>query len=236
MRISHKTGSILISILLFSGCDDGDTVTIKGEISKTSFIQVQGLSKKSRVIITSHGGDGDYALDIAEIILSKDLSVQVVDYCLSACADIIVPAGKRIVMTGKPLIGFHGNPFTDNLVLKRLGEHEGAACEIKRMARMKRILQARGLSEEAWVEQIKRIRFEKVVKNPSAGNKNSCHFYRFYMKDKFWFPTSQQLSVLFGWKFEGEVCADDPECIRNKTRKYWKPGSSFIVGDIYYKT
>jgi hypothetical protein len=71
---------------------------------------VEKLSDKSIVVIRSHGGDAEVALRLGELLYSKDAIVILRDYCLSACANYLLPAARQTFVMPHTIVGWHGGP------------------------------------------------------------------------------------------------------------------------------
>jgi hypothetical protein len=75
---------------------------------------VSGVSKNIHrvhsIIITSQGGDASSAMDLARMIYDNKIYVRVEKYCLSACAQYIIPAASVVEFVGKPVLGVHQSP------------------------------------------------------------------------------------------------------------------------------
>lgn len=101
------------------GCD---TITLTGEINSESFVKVRNClvrskaSKKTFVIEASPGGDVASALAFGILIHRHNWDVEIVDYCASACAAFIFPAGKTKYLNRNAMLMFHGGPHQENLL------------------------------------------------------------------------------------------------------------------------
>lgn len=78
------------------------------------------------IIITSQGGDTEAAIAIGRIIRANNISVEVKKYCLSACAQYILPAAPKIVLIGNSVIAVHHSPISIKNILLESGDTVGA--------------------------------------------------------------------------------------------------------------
>lgn len=78
------------------------------------------------VYITSHGGFNEAAIELAREIRRRDVTLVVERYCLSACAQFLMPASGRVILNDKPLVGFHHTASAYRDLLVRSGELEQA--------------------------------------------------------------------------------------------------------------
>ena len=114
---------LLSSLLLAAGCAaqpapgagvqrSGDALVFEGRIDTASaarFLQLLQEPGVTRVVITSPGGLVSPALDMADAIHERGLSVEVPTACLSSCANYIFPAGRRKLLGRPDAVGWHGN-------------------------------------------------------------------------------------------------------------------------------
>ncbi|WP_417617626.1 hypothetical protein [Parasphingorhabdus sp.] len=98
--------------LLTKYSQQADTLHYRGKVDYELLNQIQKFpsSKLKRIVIDSVGGEYPPALKIAKIIQDQKIQIVVDGYCLSACASIILPAGKDNIVTENSLIGFHNLP------------------------------------------------------------------------------------------------------------------------------
>jgi len=98
------------------------TLTLAGEISPETFVQFREClvraetPKKTFVVTGSGGGDNFSALALGILIHRHGWDVEIVDYCLSACATFIFPAGKTKYLHRQSMLMFHGGPHQENLL------------------------------------------------------------------------------------------------------------------------
>jgi hypothetical protein len=206
-------------------------LTINGSIDDGVVSEIRSnISAGQEVIITSHGGKADPSILLAETILKNNIKLKVVSHCLSACAELIIPAASSVEMIDQPLIGFHGNAFYYFNLLKKVGDEKVAQCEVGRTERFSRIYDLKGINKDTWRHQLSRLRIIDIQKTDMY-DERGCRIYNFYTKHKYWFPTSKQLSSIFGYRFKGTLCSDDINCMKRRLAEIWYAGDSFVVGD-----
>ena len=71
-----------------------------------SALENQGVS---RILISSGGGHVEPAIDMAREIRDRGLDVEVFGPCFSSCANYIFPAGRKKLISGLGMVGWHGN-------------------------------------------------------------------------------------------------------------------------------
>ncbi len=221
---------LILAGLLTGSAPMVNPVVIDGTIDrKLADRLIPQISDGTIIDIRSYGGEADSSIDLADRISQHNVTVRVREYCLSACAELIVPAAKTIIMIGEPLIGFHGNAMTYQYLLEKEELPELAKCEEVRSDKFREIYRRRNIKMSSWDKQIKLV---GIYYDSSQSDKQdkTCSMSIFSSKYKYWFPTSVQLRNDFGWKFDGEVCADAIECARTSIKKYWYPGNAYVVG------
>ncbi len=60
--------------------------------------------------INSFGGDATAAMRIAQILENSQLSLRIAGFCMSACANYLLPAAREVILVNA-VIGFHGSPW-----------------------------------------------------------------------------------------------------------------------------
>lgn len=67
-----------------------------------------------RLIIRSGGGDLYAGLILGDFVRKHQMSVEIVDFCISACANYVFLAGETKILNPQALVIFHGGPKQDN--------------------------------------------------------------------------------------------------------------------------
>ena len=111
--ISTLTAAAIFSaVLLWRYVYPKDTLYYAGPITLEFLAQVETFpqDKLKHIVIDSLGGEYSIALDVANIIQTNDTQINVDGYCISACASIILPAGKNNIVKKGSLVAFHNLP------------------------------------------------------------------------------------------------------------------------------
>lgn len=215
---------------------------IAGYINREFLKELKALPPEtSTIIIYSTGGLGDIALDAAELIRSRGWTVIIFGSCNSACAEYVLPAAKKVVFFDDPLVGFHGNMSSMRyFVLKDELKNPCAPTSDEnkmiqkldaQIARGEALYSETGHNMEFWKEQIERLGSAKLV-TTSMGDEGCVYIQQFPFE--IWYPTSEQLTSLFGLKFEGTLCADDVICYNRKIPLFKGVGEKYVVGNTEY--
>lgn len=76
--------------------------------------------------ITSQGGDTESALEIGRLIRQRGYSIHVKKYCLSACAQWILPAAKSVTINHDAIVAMHMSATWLRETLRKSGEMAAA--------------------------------------------------------------------------------------------------------------
>lgn len=88
---------------------DGYVLCFRGKIDESYDREtIRGLRPNGVFVVTSTGGLPIPAMEIAEILREKNATVVVRDYCLSACANVLLVATERTYVLRDALVAWHG--------------------------------------------------------------------------------------------------------------------------------
>lgn len=100
---STSTGTLVLS---------GETLLISGPIAEKTAAEFKSVLLKSRVTkvqVSSVGGLVRPAIAIADEIRDRNIDVEVIGPCFSSCANYLFVAGKTKIISGRGVVGWHGN-------------------------------------------------------------------------------------------------------------------------------
>lgn len=100
-----------------SGVSRNDKGDIKyfGVIDQERVEKVLALYQPGdRLIIRSSGGDLHAGMMLGKFINKRQMSVEVVDFCISSCANYVFLAGHTKILNPNALVIFHGGPKQAN--------------------------------------------------------------------------------------------------------------------------
>jgi hypothetical protein len=92
----------------------GSTIEYKGPIDSTFASRFCADIKNTKIKvlkISSLGGDPEQGMVVGALCYDSCISVLVPDYCLSACANYIVPAAPDAQIGRKAVLAWHGSPL-----------------------------------------------------------------------------------------------------------------------------
>lgn len=122
----HLIFSTIAACVMLSSCSSaaskGATFRIIGRIDNDLLIRfISGIDKFDRISITSEGEDIVAASKIARLVKERNIDVDVVRYCLSACSQMILPAARSIYIERDAIVAMHNSPLTLGYLLKVSG-------------------------------------------------------------------------------------------------------------------
>ncbi|MGZ3298632.1 MAG: hypothetical protein ACXU8O_06435 [Asticcacaulis sp.] len=145
-------------------------------------------SRPQVIVIRSGGGDAATTLTMAEAIQPRSITVIGDALCASACADYVLPAGKRRVVEPQTLLLYHGgvmldaiNEAADQLEAQaKAGQHIDLARTIDldrrqinaQIARQEALLAKEGISPSLfrWMDLINHMSPEEQATHCPAGS------------------------------------------------------------------
>lgn len=87
-----------------------DAVWFNGPISDASAdALIKSLHGSKRLFISSNGGDELAAIKVANFVMDNNVDVYIPVYCLSACANSILIAGRNVYLSNAAVIAIHGS-------------------------------------------------------------------------------------------------------------------------------
>lgn len=148
---------------------DGSELHFAGPIDRRSADEIISAinsdSSLRTLMITSAGGQMPDALRIAEAVHDHQLDVAVRGYCISACAQYILPAGRYKRIEENSIVGFHGSPTMALRLFENVG-HEGAAVFRQQSNATNEFYGRLGLSPEILIDAAIEMEPVCLVENP----------------------------------------------------------------------
>ena len=96
---------------LFVIGDDNNIVCFDGRINARQDLgAVYKLKSNGAFVIRSIGGDVTTTIKLSNILMERNASVIIYDYCLSSCANYIFVASNETYVHKDTIIGWHGGP------------------------------------------------------------------------------------------------------------------------------
>lgn len=163
------------------------------------------------MILTSVGGSEFIAPIAADLVEERSIKVVIERYCLSSCAEMILPAAAHVRLEPSSIVGFHQNPIMRSELIKRSRPDLWPLCNQMTADEMRQQLADRGINTEFWEVSFAALGGEYTV---DAAEENACPQIDYLFDGKLFAPSSKQLREDFGLSFEGSVCVDDDACIQ----------------------
>lgn len=211
----------------FAG-DEPAIPTISGPIGDPFLSYIQQLPPDSTVVINSLGGSAAVGIDIAQFVQHNRIHVRVDEFCLSACAEFILPAAESVQLGPRAIIGFHGGDF----LFENLAHEAGAddSCAAPRTEALRAIYEARGFAPSFAFEVAERL---DITSYRPPSSPTTCDA-SFDSRRLVWFPSADQLRSLWGLQFTGSICVDDPACVDATMKHLIRSGREVMFGDHPY--
>jgi hypothetical protein len=109
-----------------------DWVSFEGQITPyllDNFIAGTPMEGVTRLVVSSSGGDIGAALKFGWWIREHQLDVEVKGACLSACANYLLPAGKRKIIGAGAVVAWHGS-MEQRDIREFVARYENAAMKL----------------------------------------------------------------------------------------------------------
>jgi hypothetical protein len=213
---------------------DGCNIEVLGEISEAHLYKISNLKCKYLVLnIQSYGGEIGLSMDIAEIISSMNTTIIVNNYCISSCAEVILPSAKNIIFNDKPLIGFLGNSIMLEFLANSIKPPGFENCTFDNARRMREIYKRAKTNSEFWDLQLRYLQLKNLSAAPTKQS-NQCPKMQMNFIHDLWFPSSISLKDDLKLKFKGKVCADNVENCKIRIQKAL-PKRSFVIDETIFQ-
>jgi hypothetical protein len=114
-----------------------DTFRISGQIDAAFVERMKvGVTDSTKwVSVESAGGEEAKAIEAAELLLSRGISVRVERYCLSACSLYLLAAAKKVEVAPGAIVGFHAPALGTAQILREAMPDTDQTKEIDGVAR-----------------------------------------------------------------------------------------------------
>jgi hypothetical protein len=185
-----------------------DTVYYNGPLTESSVSEaltlIDGDLRINRLSINSGGGWPEPAKKLSDKILSRKLSIEVRDNCLSACLLFIFTAGNERSVTNGSALGFHFAPAFDYVLLK----NKASAQELVRAKQIYdqfvQVLATKNADSNILTEQGEML--EPLCWRYQTNNLNEREAVVVY-KYSLWFPNKEYF-LSRNLRFDGTLLSD----------------------------
>lgn len=227
---------ILLSSCIFAlvGCIEHPTY-FHGYIDNEfiDFLE-QDIEDEATIVLSSNGGKTHLGILTAEVIRKKKIHVMLsgkYGFCLSACAEYVLPSAHSLRFLDNPIIGYHQNAQIINSILNDGATKDMEFCEFLKtqVSGEKKVLERGKLNVDYWKETLVRL---ELTYSKVHYFENQCPGLMITFKNELWLPTSKQLKDIIGLDVAGTVCADDYLKCSKRVNELWEKGTSIVIGDI----
>jgi hypothetical protein len=146
--------------------DNGDLVYIgnlTAEANRRAFELFGSAQEKPAILsIRSKGGVTAAGMELGRWVHAQGLTVKVMEYCFSSCANYVFPAAPRKVVSNFAVIGYHGGLSSTSFqldaeqeaMLKSMPENQRAAARSKFEQAVRQALAPQAEEERAFFARI----------------------------------------------------------------------------------
>jgi hypothetical protein len=184
-----------------------------------------GYNKKFLLVITSDGGDAESLFSLMELFKSNVSHIFIGTKCISSCAELVSGLDLPILMGDKSVIGFHNGPTLD-FKLAQSVDLKDSNCHKKRYDNYQKFVKFN-------IEKADKIKAESLgIFDVKLGKMSqNCQEILIGMKNKLWFPNTDQLRQIYGLKIVGQTpCSDRQDCLNRVVEKWWGKGVRYRMG------
>jgi hypothetical protein len=219
-RVRNLVGQTAVvaaaNFLLLLGCDDAqgqraasarcepgityqnDAIIYCGPVNQTLLSALRVADKRNikRVIISSEGGEIEVAIEAADVIAQKRLTLEIREVCLSACAQFLLAPTPNAVIAPGTLVAFHTTETSMRLLgLRR--DLEGwealADATAKVSTHEKQFYMARGIDPALLVDPLHAMEVACVGRRVSmVGGRPSVEYLAKWL---WWIPSMKQMEA-----------------------------------------
>ena len=196
-----------------------ESLHITGEINEAALEKVQSadLDALKTLIIRSSGGNEIIGAKIGEIIRNNNISVVVDGYCMSACAQYILPAASHAHTTPGSFVAFHVSiSAIPDITNRPLGPMGAESIE-----HIRGYYSRYGFSERILTDSLVATAPHCLILNTSGAQSMMSNY-------AFWIPPTSYLRDV-GIKFSGQEINSLEEAQKYVSR-WVKPEISWVYG------
>lgn len=209
---------VILLLMATAGLSTDCHVSLKGEIDDAMVKKVEELNcLKPKIVLTSFGGDSTITLRLLSAIESKRAEVHLKEYCISACADIILPLVRRLTVEHGTFIAHHGNPFMKQAIAWHYRIPGIQYCHFEDVVQLRREYKDRGRNVLFWKWQLSHLKLIKftVQSDPAP---QTCPTMRMTFSYDLIATTRAELKDELGIDIGVQSCADIPGCVEAQRR------------------
>lgn len=127
-------------------------ISFEGRIDRVSvanFVAAhRDIPSGSTVVMRSAGGDALAAIRLGKFVRTKVMNIEVVEYCISACAQYVLPAAVNKRIGQGAVVAFHSSPSAARKIFATSGVHAGAQLFESAAAADENYLKSLGINPE----------------------------------------------------------------------------------------
>jgi len=228
-----------VLVLIMTACSAEHVVQMRGPISNANVNSIisqtigPDFSKEDTTLIIgdSPGGDAKSLMRLVAISQEKIGKIYLAGECLSACAEFLALSGIPIELSNKAYIGYHIGPILAANIAHNFTKGGDYRC-LDKQASLARLFAKRVKwnADNAAAQTNKILIFYSAVLS-DWGSGESCNSIKALSKVRYWFPTREELKLVFSLKFyskKKEFCNESIKCLSSSLSKKWR-GINLVV-------
>ncbi len=229
-----KIAISILACLALASCNQTskNKIYVKGRIDERFVARLLSQNTYGATIfLSSRGGLSRQAVLIAQNLRDNQNTLVISGDCISACAEYLLPAAKKVHLQKGARVGFHWNAMMIRHLYEKHATQNLEFCSEDDAKQLYRIQSEAGVNTNFWQETLKRLGNYVFTLSYSL---NRCPAKIMEFENTLWYPTSQQLRELYGLIFTGSVCADDFKSCAQWIDRNKEKGSGYVIGDTVY--
>lgn len=180
------------------------------------------------VILTSDGGAQIHAIQLAELLRQRDITVRVRQFCLSACSTYVMGMVNRVVVEPYTVVAFHHTAaFALDAVAARTGMSDDSS--VRRASRSERAAYRAAGRDDRMLDRIAMTVEPTCVSSREVGGRPEVvinYRWQWYMPD---FATAQ---AIFGDRLSGDWLEDEDMAKEIFRRSLDQPNATIKFGEL----
>jgi hypothetical protein len=192
-----------------------DTLHYRGDVDQTFVNQIKSFpaNELKTIVITSGGGSVSAAIDAANLMQDHEIKLVVDDYCVSACASILLATSQRNIIREDSIVGFHRPIGLIYFLNEYLGREHSVSLEGSAQYELSKqaiaIYERAGIKPELFVATSIRQGFGCLDGDFKQRLERGENFQLHFLADLY-IPNEKVLKQ-FGWNFEQADFPEDQE-------------------------
>lgn len=194
------------------------TLALTGAIDASMVDRVHKINCVSPLIsLSSLGGEASDAFHLLDALREVNARLEIRDVCASACAEVILPFYRNVVIGPGTLITVHGNPIMKRFLARHYNPPGIEYCKFAWADRLEGEYRQANLNKNFWQWQLRVMPLKEFIVQSDAGKAKCPSMTMSFAYDGI-AVTRKQLLDYLGIDIKVNTCAEKEGCISNKER------------------